>query len=930
MLGLRHLAIRAVAPVAAAFGASAMLVPTQIAAQEVVSAPQSRSSSAVTVPVSSWQANDDDFLFLQLVIKNYKLTYDVRGYQTDGGVCLDLADVIQALDLPIRLDKKSRRATGWVFDETQKFTLDRDSGTVQNVNNSGRLGSAPLDSDIHDTPEGWCVKVDALSRWFGVDLKPDLYNAVVRIESEADLPFMRAIERRSRATRLNKKRKSFDLSQYPSKELDYKAWRTPSFDVLTRGGYQSGQSATSTAKVEFFASGEALGASYTARLASDNDLKPQSVRFRAYRNDPEGNLLGPLKATQIAAGDVETQSGQLTGQTNVGRGVFVSNQSIGRASRFSTTSIRGMLPTGWDAELYRNGQLLAFQDDSDDGRYEFLDVELFFGRNELEVVLYGPQGQIRRERTDFPVGNSDIEPGQTYYWAGAVQDDRDLIQLDSATSTEPARWRWGIGVERGLDERTSAAIGVQSLYFAGRRRNYGEGSLSRSFGAMRVELAAAHEWGAGAVTQANVQGRLGGVNFRAEALWTFADFASEFVDANLDNQFGLSFDTSLRFGKFVLPVQASGSHSSLRDGSKLTEVLTTTALTAGRIALSAQLEYQKQTSGSQTVARDSTRLRLLANTRVKGLRLRGNASFDLAGAQAGLDSVQITAEKSLDEDSDLAAEVEYLARSKDARFALGYSRRFDGFAIRSDVSMTSAGDFGANVSLNFSFGPDPVSGGIRFSEKKLARSGQATVTVFRDDNGDGRRNEGEELLEDVGVEAGFRTTDAITGEDGRAILDQLKPFKPVLVGIDEASLGDPYLSPAVKGIVIVPRPGVSANIELAIAPSGEVEGVLLGLNGLEQVGVKLELINALGGVTSSAISEFDGFFLLERVPYGEYTLRVGQAAASKLGVEREISVNVTVSRDEDIVRLGSAKLKPSKPLIALNKTSSSLPDLDRE
>jgi hypothetical protein len=134
---------------------------------------------------STWQANEDDYLFLQPVIGKYKLTLDVRGYRTDRGVCLDLADVIQSLDLPIRIDKKSRRATGWMFAEDQTFTLDRDSETVQNMNITG--GRAPIAGDIYDTPEGWCVDTRALSRWFGISFNPDLYNALVRLETDRDL-----------------------------------------------------------------------------------------------------------------------------------------------------------------------------------------------------------------------------------------------------------------------------------------------------------------------------------------------------------------------------------------------------------------------------------------------------------------------------------------------------------------------------------------------------------------------------------------------------------------------------------------------------------------------------------------------------------------------------------------------------------------------
>src|SRR3546814_10416771 len=74
-----------------------------------------------------------------------------------------------------------------------------------------------------------------------------------------------------------------------------------------------------------------------------------------------------------------------------------------RSDSFDKTSFRGDLPAGWDAELYRNGQLLAFATLNGDGRYEFLDVPLQYGTNRFEIVLYGSQGQIRRELNQLQV-----------------------------------------------------------------------------------------------------------------------------------------------------------------------------------------------------------------------------------------------------------------------------------------------------------------------------------------------------------------------------------------------------------------------------------------------------------------------------------------------------------------------------------------------
>ena len=72
-------------------------------------------ASGASAQTAGWKANDDDALLFDLRSGKYRLGDGVRGYQTDKGVCVDFADVIMALDIPVRLDKKSRRATGWIF-----------------------------------------------------------------------------------------------------------------------------------------------------------------------------------------------------------------------------------------------------------------------------------------------------------------------------------------------------------------------------------------------------------------------------------------------------------------------------------------------------------------------------------------------------------------------------------------------------------------------------------------------------------------------------------------------------------------------------------------------------------------------------------------------------------------------------------------------
>lgn len=863
--------------------------------------------AAVPAQAQAWSANEDDSLLLELRSGQYRLGEPLRGYQTPAGVCVDFADLIQALDLPVRLDKKSRRATGWLFAEDQRFTLDRDSDTVQNVN-----GNRAIARDaIHDTPEGWCVDVKALSSWMGVRFRADLSNLAIMLESDRKLPFLEAIERKSRAARLRTpKFAEFDLAKLPQAQTPYQGWRTPSIDVQIQGQWT--RNTGSRAQFEALAAGEALGLSYTARLAGSTDNGADSLRLKLFRNDPSAELLGPLKATQVALGDVEALRGALTAQTSYGRGAFVSNRPLNRPGRFGVTSLSGTMPAGWDAELYRNGELRAYQADRGDGRYRFDDIELLWGENDFEVVLYGPQGQIKRERSSAPVGIESLPAGKTWYWAGVVDAGRDLIDL-SKTFTDPnTGWRWGVGVERGIDRRTTAGVEYQSVMLAGRRRHYMEGTVQRALGRMLLEVSGAQQLGAGRAIQAKALGRLGAIRYDAEALWVDGDFESELVDAQQRREYGLRLSTSVKMGTWRLPVETGVRHFQTRTGAKVTEWLIRSALQLKRTSLTTELSRRTARGPVAALAGEDlgTKLNLIANTAIGPVRLRGAARFALDGQRRGLENAQAVAETGIGQSSTLRLGYEHDATSRRDEVMLGWVRQFDRFALRTEGRLDTRGRLTLGLTLGFSLGPDPVDGGWRMSRQRLAESGQAAVEVFRDENGDGYRQAGEGLVEGVAVEAGFRHTEAPTNKAGRAVIDGLTPYVPVLVSIDAGSLPDPLLQPKGQGVVVVPRPGVAAKVSLPLAPTGELEALLLGPDGEPREGVVLELTDTAGQVVRQVQSDFDGYVLFDSVPYGDYRLRIGAASALALGVKGDLGTVLRIDRANPSLRLGRIRLQP--------------------
>ena len=869
---------------------------------------------------SGWQANEDDALLFDVRVRQWRVGDGVRGYQTDTGVCIDFADVVMAFDLPVRIDKKSRRATGWLFEENRTFTLDRDSNTVQIMNKSQNLGT----TDVRDVPEGWCVDADILSEWLNVQLKVDRANALILVSADRPLPFERAEERKARAGKVRPPRE-FDLSSLPQASDPYKFFRTPSVDIVTsiNAARDKRSGNRVDARYEMYASGEIAGASFDARLSSNGRGVPENLRLRAYKTDPEGSLLGPLQATNFALGDVATNATALGIQTTAGRGAFVTNRPLNRSASFDRTVFRGELPDGWDAELYRNGQLIGYVQSRGDGRFEFLDVQLLYGQNKFEVVLYGPQGQVRREVKMIPVGLDSIPPRETYYWAAIQDTGRDLINMRRLEESEYLGWRGGIGLERGLDPKTSVSASLFSSVLRGQRQYYLEGSVRRAVGPTLIELASAANLVGGYALRGQMLAQVGQALITGESAWLFGNYQSERYDRDVRRFNSISFDHGIKFGRQYLPVRGEVRYIERNDGGHRIEAGSRISFNVSSLNASAELLWSEDSNKSSVDASSRLDAVYRLSGRIGGLRLRGEATFALSG-QSGFRESRITGEWSAGEKADWKVEAGYSASDSRTRLALGHSRRFKHFAINGLVEAASDGSVAAGLSLAFSLGPNPHNGGIRVAADKLASSGQAFAVVFQDDNADGIRQPNELVQKDVELTAGATGRGLPTDAEGRSIIDGLVPYEQILIGIDASSLPDPFVQPATSGVVVTPRPGIPTVIELPLVSAGEISGSLQREGGKSLNGVDIELLDKNGRAVKVTRTEYDGFFLFEFVPYGNYRIRIAALSANIIGLAAELPGAIALGKTNGTVDMGIivARAVPRLANMAIGSTSA--------
>ncbi len=864
---------------------------------------------------AAWTPNSDDSLLFDVRTGPYRIGDGVRGYATPTGVCVDFADVLIALDIPIRLDKKSRRATGWAFDERHTVTIDRAAGVEQIMNAQAKV--AP--DDIRDTPEGWCVATTALSRWFGATFTADTNNALLVVKSDRKLPPEAAAERRARAATARPEA-LFDLASLPQSRIGFKGFKAPAIDVVASiGGLRDRISGSRVdAQYEIYAAGEVGPLAYNARLSSDRNGAPSTVRVQAYRTDPKAGLLGPLKATTVAVGDVQGFSTPLVSVSSAGRGAMITNRPVERSDRFDRIDLRGELPRGWDAELYRNGQLIAFAQDRADGRYAFLDVALQYGQNRFEVVLYGPQGQVRREIRNVPVGFDSIPPRQTFYWAGIDEDGRDLVDLARGSSYGRGGWRGTVGIERGLDAKTSVAAFAHSLMIDGlARQNYLETSLRRAFGTALVEVSGSAALGGGYALRAQAIGEVSRTRYTVESIWANG-FRSDRLQPGVTGLHSITLDQLFGSGSATIPVSITGRLTTRATGTDTIDIASRVSANVGRLSLTGELRWRDDLVGVGADPPGMLDAALLANARVGRVRLRGEARFRLS-PESRFDSATVVGEWAAGQmgahhdegDASWRAELGYDRGLGRGRAGLGYVRRFDRLALTASAEAATDGSIAAGLNLAFSLGPDPRSRGIRMSAEKLAARGTALVRVYRDLNANGRHDFGEPWEKDVAVTAGRVPVDQPTNARGETLVDGLEPFQPLLIGIDSGSLPDPMVQPSLPGVVVTPRPGVVAVVELPLVGAGDIDGTLVRLGGGSIEGVDLELLDVERRVVARTRTDFDGFFLFERVPYGRYSVRIAQLAADATRLSPVLASVADVSAKLPSAHLGAVAAAPA-------------------
>ena len=859
--------------------------------------PSARQAFAAVTQV---ERSDDELLILELHVNDTIRNKGLLGYLPDGATLdqtlLPISSLSHALSFAIKAKPQDGVAEGWYGTKSNVFRLDLNTKTVVVNGREMPLPDGAAEAHFEDI----YVQISMLEKWFGLKIRPDISSLRLFVTWNHLFPFEEQKLREQRGQTLNQRHGDGNVVYNTDTLLPYQSWSQPSivWQQSLQGSRSDGSSNASTS-FSIQSQGDAFKFGTRFLMAgttgTDDALRLNNTKLTFQKRDPNNALLGPLKAGKIEFGDINYPDVPLIVSRKRGRGVSVSsNSSLGVSHSYGLEryNVDGDAPIGWDAELYRNGYFVAFQQVGDDGRYNFENVDLIKGFNLFRVVLSGPEGQKVTETKLIARGPEMLKKGEVNYEFAAGQPEADFLPFaeNSNTNSSPgASGRVFYGVKNNLTIGASIFSGSDLSSTEGNRVSAASFTGVTAFAGLKtqVELMKANEGRSAYNT--DVSTRVLGANLSASH--------TAYQGFNKDDKDTLSvtsLDADKNFGFMSASLRAAKSKFQDKDDELSLNARVSTHL--GRLQFTNTLERVS----SPNTAQEKFDGNLAVATHIDTWRVRSNLDYDLdSRATENIRNVNISAYKKLTRKSTLRLNGMYNFINNSISSDVRYSKEFDKYSLDFNAGGSTLNSYYGGITFRTGFQPDN-QGHYKMVSAREGGLGSVGLRAYLDENGNRKYDDGEKLLPNMGFRSNRGMIDERTDEKGSLFVNGL-PEGPTRFSIDEASMPSIYLKPYKDYVDIIPRAGATTTIDIGFMQLGEIDGFVTmpDESGKQKPAAGLEVTltdQKTGKEVSYVNSEYDGYYIFSAIPLGSYLIQVVPLWDTDHASMPSATVDVTVKK----------------------------------
>lgn len=842
---------------------------------------------AQEIDASEWTPRDEDLRILAMRVEQYRLEDILTAYQRKDILIVPFGLLSEILDLAVSVDIGEGTAEGFVFNENFTFYLDttRSQIVIKGISKSYDNHQVyVLDDDIY-------IDVNLLYKWFGIKFDADLFSSTVKITSREAFPFIVKMQREERIAK-TRARLAAEQPYYPHHYEPYDMWNVPfidqTFDATRRQG--DGKS-TNTFRSTTFATADLLSMSSSLYLFLSDDDDLNDFRFTLGKKDPESELLGVARATKYALGHItEPRLKNLTIPGDQEPGALVSSFALTRQDEYDRHRFRGDLLPGWEVELFQNDRLIGYQSVPQDGQYDFQDIPLLFGRNYFRLVFYGPQGQVREQEKFFEVGQSLTKKGEHYYRALASDNERGgnraTVQYDAGFSDRISASFIGASIPLDVSSTTVE------------QHNYIQAGLRGFWESFFITFDLIDDIDGGEALDFDIRTGIGDTSIKFNHTIMNHFFSEEYklTQQEFKNKTEFRIDTSIP-PSFIprIPFSLELIMSDFESGNDRNEINNLISLQMYRLSVSNLLTYV-QNSNTQNIFVGTFGI----SSHIQNYGLRGTVNYEFE-PESEVTTVDLTLRPPLYKNFQFTYGLNHSLRLDLTQISASASKSVGSFNLSAGVRYNTDSILSLDARFSIGLGREPRENRWIPHAQAVAGRGSVSAMVFLDNNEDGLFNEGDEPIENVGFTVNNGYQQVRTNESGIAFITGLLEYAPVNLAIAMPTLEDPLWSPALEGMRIIPRPGQAMQLDFPIFTSGEIDGtVYLSTKGktVPAGRVTVEVVDERGRVVKTTTTEYDGFYVISKIPLGKYRVRVSQEQMVKLNLNATTEPAFEITADD--------------------------------
>jgi hypothetical protein len=848
-------------------------------------------------------------LILSMYIDKLYLA-DTFAYKTNKGTKINLYDFFQSLDFPIDIDLTKGIVAGWFIEVNNRFELNLSGLSDKSASAQLIINEQVVDAHAENiTIEDGDIYVDGatLAKWFDFEISYNFNDQIVIIQSQRNLPIQAKLARERRKIYT----KNTNASVMPWKNSNYEMFSSPlidfQFNTSTNDDNNNNVNASALGQHD-------LGYFSSEYYLSGNDESLTDARFKLSKVIPEKSIFSSLSGANFEMGDIRgTQISNLY-SSRLSRGFSVTS-NLDNDISFNRVNLNGDIQPGWDIELYRNTILIDKQISVQNGRYEFNNIDLLYGNNFFEMILYGPQGQVEKRTKEVYLDQNMLSANDASYSFSATQEGKSIFNVNSNNSNVFGEEGFRIAGQygRGINKSLSVDFGLSSFIQSDDEK---EDRYTSSLGMDlqlfdRLLLSSNNTFDNQKNMANNITARMPWSNHsflyeyqRTESNLLITDSATdiESEDKNIRKYQRITMNGPVFTGESLRLNYQNIFGYDVKENAEITDFTNSLSANFKRYMLQNTFRWQETKTDFYDLATVDGALSF--NTYLGTIFTRLSSSYTIKPV-AKITSVSTDLSWNASENIYSNVRVSYAPETKryNSRFAVNWHN--ESLNVSTYANVNSDDEWSVGLLFRFSLGYHADYNKTFISSTPLSSAGTAMVRVYKDDNANNQFDEGESLINGVKVKAVQSYRQGISGEDGIAVIKGLINNKKTDLAIDPSTFEDPFLIPLGQGVAFTPRRGYLNSFDYPVVTASEIDGIVYfeDKEGLKTPlsFAEIHLVNEAGEVVTKTRTEYDGYYLFVDLPPGQYKVSISDEYIKKQKLYNTDDLSIVLTAQGDVI-----------------------------